>query len=129
MISEHNEGGIILWDRYFVFIYQVPQKYDRDRAFNSLRVLYWKQSDFTFDKCCENLNTSKNVEVIKMLHENFFDLGSFLNDLYYRPDTKTFNINNIFQFKKDLAHIGYRQDFYGEAESEHNYNMNNAYSN
>ena len=31
-----------------------------------------------------------------MFHENFFDLGSFLDDPYNIPDTKTVNINNLF---------------------------------
>ena len=34
-----------------------------------------------------------------MFHENFFDLESFLNDLYDKPDPKTVNINHVFQVK------------------------------
>ena len=64
-----------------------------------------------------------------MIHEKFFDLASFMDDLYDRPDPKTVNINNVFQVKKESAHIGYLQDFHGEAESEHNYKDDNAYSN
>ena len=48
---------------------------DCDRAFNSLKFLYQKKYFFTFEKCCEILNTSKNNEVIQMFHENFFDLA------------------------------------------------------
>ena len=47
---------------------------ERDCAFNSLKVLYRKKNFFTFEKCFEILNTSNNVEVTQMFHENFFDL-------------------------------------------------------
>ena len=30
-----------------------------------------------------------------------------MDDLYDRPDTKTVNINHVFQLKKDLEHISY----------------------
>ena len=50
-------------------------KNDRDRKFNSIKVLYGKQNVLNFENCCQNFNTRKNVEVIKMFHENFFDLG------------------------------------------------------
>ena len=79
---------------------------DCDRAFNSLKVLYRKPNVFTFEKCYEILKTIKNVEVIQMFHENFFDLGSFLDDIYDRSDPKTVNINHVFQVKKESAHIG-----------------------
>ena len=62
-----------------------------------------------------------------MFHENFFDLESFLNDLYERPDPKTVNINHVFQVKKQSAGIVYRQEFHGEAESKHNYKKVNVY--
>ena len=45
-----------------------------NRAFNNLKVLYWKQNVFASEKCCEILHTSKNIEVIQMFHEKFFDL-------------------------------------------------------
>ena len=54
---------------------------------------------------------------------------SFLDDLYDRPDPKTVNINHVFQVKKESAHIGYRQEFHGKSDSEHNYKKNNEYSN
>ena len=54
---------------------------DCDGALNSLKVLYRKQNVFTFDNCYEIFNTRNNVEVIKMLHENFFELESLLNYL------------------------------------------------
>ena len=72
---------------------------------------------FTFEKFCENLNARYNVEVIQMFHENFFDLESFLDDLYERPDPKTFNINHVFQVRIESEHVCYRQDFHVEAES------------
>ena len=46
-------------------------KNECDREFNILKVLYWKKNVFTFEKCCEILNTKKNVEVIIMLHDFF----------------------------------------------------------
>ena len=61
-------------------------------------------------------NTSKNIEVIQMFHEKLFDLGSFLDDLYTRSDPKNVNINHVFQVKKWSSHIGYCQEFHGEAE-------------
>ena len=64
-----------------------------------------------------------------MFHEKFFGLLSFLGDLYYRPDSKTVNINHIFQVKKESSQIGYHQDFHGKVESEHNYDKDNAYRN
>ena len=70
-----------------------------DCAFNSLKVLYRKQNVFAFEKCCENLNTSNNVEVVQMFHETFFDLESFMNDLYNRTDPETVNVNHIFHVK------------------------------
>ena len=42
---------------------------------------------------------------------------------------KTGNINHVFHVKKELAQIGYRQDFHGEAESEHNDKKDNSYRN
>ena len=64
-----------------------------------------------------------------MFHEHLFDLVSFLDDLYNRTDRKNVNINCVFQVKKESAKIGYCQEFHDEAESEHNYNKYNAYSN
>ena len=63
-----------------------------------------------------------------MFHENFFDLGSFVDDIYDRPDTKTVNINHFFQVKKESPHIGYHQEFHDEAGSENNFKKDNAYS-
>ena len=74
------------------------------------------------------MNTRNIVEVIKMFHEKVFDLESFLNDLYVRPYPKNVNTNNVLQVKKALAHIGYWQEFHGEAESKHNYKKENSYS-
>ena len=68
-------------------------------AFNSLKFMYQKQNVFTFDKCCEILNTSINVEFIQMFHENFFVLELFMNDVYNIPDPKNVNINHILQVK------------------------------
>ena len=62
-----------------------------------------------------------------MSHENFFDLESFLNDLCNRTDPKTVNINHDSQVKKESAHIGYCQEFHGEAEPKQNYKKDNAY--
>ena len=61
-LHEHDQGVRIISDRYFAFL--GPHKNDCDSEFNSLKVLYRKQNVFTFEKCCEILNTSKNVEVI-----------------------------------------------------------------
>ena len=84
----------------FYFCIKGHKNNDCDRAVNILKVLYRKKNIFTFEKCCEILNNINNVEVIQMFHENFFDLESFLNDLYDRPDPKTVNINHVFQVKK-----------------------------
>ena len=43
--------------------------------------MYRNQNVLTFEKCCEVLNTIKNVEFIEMFHEKIFDLKSFLNYL------------------------------------------------
>ena len=61
-----------------------------------------------------------------MFHENFFDLVSFLDDIYDTPDPKTVNTNHGLHVKKGSAHIFYRLQFHGEAESEHNYNKYNS---
>ena len=82
-----------------LFYIKFQNNNDRDHVFNILRMLNRKQNLFTLEKYCEILNASNNVEVIQMFHENFFDLESFLNDLYDRPDLKTFNINYVFQVK------------------------------
>ena len=66
-------------------------------------VIYCKQNVFTFDKLYDILNNRNNVEVIKMFHENFFELGSLLNIIYDRPDPKTVNINHVSR-KKKIAH-------------------------
>ena len=73
---------------------------DCDHVFNSLKMLYWKQHFFNFEKCCKILNTNNNVEVIQIFHENFFDLESFLNHIHDIPDPKTTNVNHVFQVKK-----------------------------
>ena len=123
-----NEGGFFGSDNFYFYI-KGHTKNDCDRAFNSLKVIYPNQNVFTFEKCCEVLNTSKNVEVIQIFHEKFFDFVSFMDDLYNRPDPKTFNINHVFHVKKGLAHIWYCQEFHSEAESEHNYKKYNSYRN
>ena len=115
-----KEGGFFGAATLYFYI-KGHTKNDCDRAFNSLKVLYRKQNVITFEKCCEIFNTSRNVEDIQMFHEKFFDLESFLDDLYDRPDPKTVNITHVFRMKKELAHIGYCQEFHGEAESEQNY--------
>ena len=43
-----------------------------------------------------------------MFHENFFDLVSFLDDIYDTPDPKTVNTNHGLHVKKGSAHIVYR---------------------
>ena len=43
-------------------------KNDCDCAFNSPNMLYRRQNVFNFEKCCDILNTSNNVEVIQMFH-------------------------------------------------------------
>ena len=123
-----REGGLSGTATLYFYI-KGHTKNDCDRAFNSLKVLYQKQNVFTFEKYCGILNNKKNVEVIQTFNEKLFDLGSFLDDLYDRTDPKTVNINHVFQVKKDLAYIGYCQEFHGEAESEHNYKNKSAYRN
>ena len=56
--------GVIFGTATFNFYIKGHTTNDCDRAFISLQVLYRKQNVFTFYKCCEILNTSKNVEVI-----------------------------------------------------------------
>ena len=45
------------------------------------------------------------------------------------PYPITININHVFQVKNELAYIGYRQEFRGEANSEQNYKKEDSYSN
>ena len=97
-LSMIKEGGLFGM-AIFHFYIRVHTNNDCDRAFNSLKVIYRKQNVFNFEKCCENLNTRNNIEVIQISYEKFFDLESFLNDLYDRPDPKNVNINHIFQVK------------------------------
>ena len=97
------------------------------RTYKRLKLLYQNQNIFTFQKGCGTLNSTKNVEVIQIFHENFFDLVSFLDDIYGILDPKNVNINHFFQVKKDLACIGYHQEFHGEADSEQNNNKENSY--
>ena len=52
-----------------------------------------------------------------------------MDHIYDRPDPKTVNINHVFRVENESAHIGYFQYFHGEAESEYNYNNDNAYIN
>ena len=94
-----KEGGILGADTLYFYI-KGYTKNDCNHAFNSLKVLYWKQNVFTFDNFCNIFNTRNNVEVIQMFHKKCFDLESLLNDLWDRPDPKTFNINHVFQVKK-----------------------------
>ena len=79
----------------------------RYHVFNSLNLLYQKQNVFSFEKWCETFNTRNNVEVIQMFHENFFNLESYLNDLYNIPDTKTVNINHVFQVGTHWLLLGF----------------------
>ena len=109
---DHNNNNIMIlllnrikgggfFGTYILHLYiKDNKKNDRDRAFNSLNVLYRKQNIFTFEKLCEKINTSNNIEVVQMFHQNLFDLESFLNDIYDRPDRKTVNVNHVFQVKK-----------------------------
>ena len=96
-IKMTKEGWFFGTDHLHFYI-KGHTKNDCDHAFNSLKVLYRKQNVFTFENCCEILNTSNNFEVIKMFYQNFFDLKSFLNDLYGIPYPKTANINHATQF-------------------------------
>ena len=122
-----EEGGFFGTATLHFYI-KIHTKNDGDRAFNSLKVLYRKQNIFTFEKCCENLNTSNNVEFIQMPHENFSDLELFLNDICNIPDPKTVNINFILLVKKERTPIGYCQEFCGDAESKQDDKKDNAYS-
>ena len=51
-----KEGGFSGTDA-LKFYMKGHTKNDCDRAFNSLKVLYWKQNVFTFEKCCDILST------------------------------------------------------------------------
>ena len=96
---------------------KVHTQNDRDRAFNILKVLYQKQNVFNFLRSAVKfLNTRKNVEFIQMSHENFFDLGSFLDDLYYdRPDPKKCQHPSCLPGKKVFGtHWLYCQEFHYE---------------
>ena len=64
-----NQRGFFGTDNFNLYI-KVHTKNDSGRAFNSLKVLYWKRNFFTFEKCCEILNTRNNVEVIQIFHES-----------------------------------------------------------
>ena len=121
-----KEGGLFRTDTLHFYI-KSHTKIDYDHAFNSLKVLYWNQNVFIFEKCCENLNTRNYVEIIKRFHWNFFDLESFLNNIQEISDPKTFNINNVFWVKEDSSHIGYSQELHSNSESKQNYNKENAY--
>ena len=99
-----KEGGLFGTDTLYFYIKGHINNYC-DCKFNSLKVLYRKKNFFTFEKCCEILNTRNNVEVIQMFRENFHDLGLFLDNLYDRPYPKNVNINHIFQGEKELVHI------------------------
>ena len=87
------------------------------RVFKSLKVLYQKQNVFIFEKCCGIFNTRNNVEVIQLFHEKLFDLESLLNYIYDRHNPKNINANRVLQVKNKSTHIGYCQEFHGEAES------------
>ena len=100
-----KEGGFFATDNLHFYI-KGHTNNDCDRIFNSLKVLYWKQTVFNFEKFCEILNTSKNIEIIQTFHEKLFDLASFLDDLYNIPDPKTVNINHVFQVKNESEKIG-----------------------
>ena len=62
--------------------------------------MYQKQSISNFEKYCEILNTSNNVEVIQIVYGKTLDLESFLNGIYDIPSTKIVNINHVFKVKK-----------------------------
>ena len=51
-----------------------------------------------------------------------------MDDIYDIPDTKTVNINHVFQVRKESAHIFYNEEFHGEEEFKYNYKNYNAYS-
>ena len=121
-----KQRGFFGTDNFHLYI-KVHTKNDSGRAFNSLKVLYWKRNFFTFEKCCEILNTRNNVEVIQIFHEKFLDLESFLNDRYERPYPKTVNINHVLQVKRQSAHIGNHQEFHGKEESKNNYKKDKSY--
>ena len=76
----------------------------------------------------EHLNNFNIIASIQNLYENFFDLESFLNDLYGRFDYKTFNINHVFQVKN----IRHALVIFKSSMTRHiikkNYNKDNAYS-
>ena len=74
------------------------------------------------------MNTSNNVEVIKIFHEKIFDLESFMDDIYDIPDTKNVNINHVLQVRKESEHVFYNEEFHGEEEFKYNYKNYNAYS-
>ena len=46
-----KEGGLFGTDTLYSYIKGHTNNYC-NRAFNSLKVLYWKQNVFTFEKCC-----------------------------------------------------------------------------
>ena len=66
-------GGFFRTDTLHLYI-KAHTNNECGRTFKNLNLLYWKKNDFAFDECCENLNTSNNVEVIQNFHEYFFDL-------------------------------------------------------
>ena len=103
-------------DKCILYYPPIPRKFSLFPPRIPYTTLGRKQNVFTFEKCCENLNTRKNVQVIQMFHETFFGLESFRDDLYVRPDPRTVNINHVFLLKKDFSHIGYCQELHGEAE-------------
>ena len=109
-----NDGGFF-GAATFHFYIKGHTNNDCDHAFKILKLIYPKQNVFTFERCCEILNTINNVEIIQIFHEDFLDLESFLNGFYKRPDPKTININHVLQVKKESAHIGYSQELHGEA--------------
>ena len=61
--------GILSGTDNFHFFIKGHTNNDCERVFNSLKVMYWKQNVFNFDKCREVLNTRNNVEVIQMFDE------------------------------------------------------------
>ena len=65
-----KEGELFGKDTFYSYI-NGHTKNDCDLVFNSLKLLYRKQNFFIFDNCCGILNTTNNVEVIQMFHENY----------------------------------------------------------
>ena len=75
-------------------------KNDCTHAFNILEEIYRKQMPLLLRSAVKILIPEIILKLFKCFTKNFFDLESFLNDVYDRPDSKTVNINHVFQMKK-----------------------------